>query len=361
MYGVASRLTPDSLRALATATFGEMLCSGITTVGEFHYLHHDRDGCSYAEPNEMSIALLDAASAAGVRLTLLDGCFLAAAPGQPPYGVQRRFADASGSAWEERVERLRVAPGRALLGAAIHSVRTVPPSDAAVVAAWADRQGRPLHAHVSEQPRENEESLAAYGASPTVVLARAGALSQRFTAVHVTHVSPEDRRELAAASASTCICPTTERNLADGLCELSLLIDDGIAVCIGTDSNASIDPFEELRALDGHERLRTLERGVRTPGSLLEAGTSTGHRVLGWGGAGRIAVGAPCDLVCVPLDSARLAGADEADLLGSVVASACASDVSTVVVGGELLVESGRHRDLDVPTSLSRAVAAVWT
>lgn len=360
MYELAARITPDSYRELATATFAEMVCAGFSAVGEFHYLHHDADGTPYAEPNEMSIALLDAAGAAGIRLTLLDTCYLAAAPGRAPHGVQRRFADASGAAWASRVEQLRVPPGRALRAAAIHSVRAVPPQDAAVVADWAVGHAVPLHAHVSEQPRENEESLAAYGATPTSVLAAAGALSSRFTAVHATHLSAQDRFHLGDAGAMACICPTTEQNLADGLCELTPLLGADVAPTIGTDGHTSIDPFEELRGLDGHERLRTLDRGTLTPEALLEAGTSTGHRSLGWERAGRVAVGAPCDLVSVSMDSARLAGADPDDLLAAIVAAASATDVFSVVVGGELLVDDGFHRFLDVPASLSRSVATLW-
>jgi formiminoglutamate deiminase len=360
MYELASKLTPDSYRELATATYAEMVCAGFTTVGEFHYLHHDADGTGYADPNEMSIALADAAGAAGIRLTLLDTCYLGSSPGHLPHGVQRRFADASGPAWASRVEQLRVPPGRVLRAAAIHSIRAVPPADAAAVAEWAVGHAVPLHAHVSEQPRENEEVLAAYGTTPTSVLGAAGALTERFTAVHATHLTSEDRWRLGDASAMACICPTTEQNLADGLCELTPLLGADVAPTVGTDSHTSIDPFEELRGLDGHERLRTLDRGTFTPESLLEVGTATGHRALGWERGGRIAVGAPCDLVSVSLDSERLAGADPNDLLGAIVAAACAADVFTVVVGGELLVDDGFHRFLDVPASLGRAIAAIW-
>jgi formiminoglutamate deiminase len=337
-----------------------MVCAGFSVVGEFHYLHHDVDGSPYGEPNEMSIALADAAGAAGIRLTLLDACYLGSSPGHAPHGVQRRFADASGAAWASRVEQLRLPPGRALRAAAIHSVRAVPPEDAAVVAEWAVGHAVPLHAHVSEQPRENEETLAAYGATPTAVLAAAGALSKRFTAVHATHLTSQDRFHLGDAGAVACICPTTEQNLADGLCELTPLLGADVVPTIGTDGHTSIDPFEELRGLDGHERLRTLDRGTLTPEALLEAGTSTGHRALGWERAGRIAVGAPCDLVSVSMDSARLAGADPDDLLAAIVAAASTADVFTVVVGGELIVDDGFHRFLDVPASLARSIATLW-
>jgi len=361
MYELAGRLSPDNYRDLATAAFAEMVCAGFTTVGEFHYLHHDTDGTEYADANEMSVALLDAARAAGIRITLLDACYLEAAPGHPPHGVQRRFCDASVERWASRVDDLAVAPEHARAGAAVHSVRAVPPEAIEVVAGWAEAHGAVLHAHVSEQPRENDECLAAYGSTPTGLLARAGALSRRFTAVHATHLVGEDRWHLGDAGATACVCPTTERNLADGLCELTELAGAGVALCVGTDCHATIDPFEELRCLEGHERLRTTTRGALTPSLLLEAGTAPGHRALGWPGVGRLEVGAACDLVCVATTSVRLAGADVEDLLAAAVAGATAADVSTVVIGGRLVASGGQHASIDVPTALERAVHAVWT
>jgi len=361
MYDLASRLTPDSYRDLATAVFAEMACAGFSSVGEFHYLHHGPDGTPYKDPNEMSVALLDAAHAAGVRLTLLDACYLEAGPGHPAHGVQRRFSDATPEQWAERVGALGVAAPRARIGAAIHSVRAVAPEAAEVVAAWATAHAAPLHAHVSEQPRENDECLATYASTPTALLARAGVLSPRFTAVHATHLAEADRWLLGDAGVAACICPTTERNLADGLCELGPLVAAGVSVCIGSDCHATIDPFEELRCLEGHERLRSQARATLGPETLLTAGTSAGHAALGWPAAGRIAPGAPCDLVCVETTSTRLAGADGEDLLSAVLASATADDVAMVVVDGALVASGGAHSSIDVPVALDRAIRAAWS
>jgi formiminoglutamate deiminase len=359
MYSLAEHLTPDTLRDLATATFAEMLCAGFTAVGEFHYLHHGTDGQRYDDPNATSRCLIDAACAAGLRLTLLDTCYLQSAPGEDVHGVQRRFSDGSAPAWAERLEDLGTLPDSVRVGAAIHSVRAVPPDAMAEVVAWSDRHAAPLHAHVSEQPLENELALAAYGVTPTVLLADRGALSGRFTAVHATHLTTEDRIELARAGAIACVCPTTERALADGLVELGPLRAANVPVALGSDSHAVIDPFEEARCVEGHERLRTLRRGAMSPGQLFDAATSVGHRSVGWSG-GSLSVGAPCDLVCVRTDGIALAGGGD-DLLAALLAAGTARDVTTVVVGGHLVVEGGAHRTIDVAGRLERAIRAAWT
>ena len=359
MYELAVRLTPDVLHELAIGAFSEMLCAGYTAVGEFHYLHHDRDGARYADPNEMSRAILDAAQTTGIRLTLLDACYLESAPGTPPSGAQLRFADASVSEWTARADALVAPSERVVVGGAIHSVRAVPPAGASVVAAWAASRSAPLHAHVSEQPSENEVAREAYGVTPTALLADAGALSDRFTAVHATHLVDGDRARLGDAGASVCVCPTTERDLGDGLVELARLVDAEIPLTLGSDSHAVVDPFDELRALEGHERLRTLRRGTCGPDQLLIAATASGHRSLGWSDGGRIAPGAPCDLVHVSTDAARLAGTGD-DAAG-LLAAATAADVRTVVVAGEPLVEDGRHRRVDTASVLDTAIRAVWS
>jgi formiminoglutamate deiminase len=336
-----------------------MLCAGFTSVGEFHYLHHATGGQRYDDPNETSRCLIDAASAAGLRLTLLDACYLQSAPGEDAQGVQRRFCDGSPAAWSARMECLGQVPEGVHVGAAIHSVRAVPPAAMDEVVAWSDQHVTALHAHVSEQPRENELALAAYGATPTMVLADHGALSARFTAVHATHLTAQDRSELARAGATACLCPTTERALADGLVELAPLRAANVPIALGTDSHVVIDPFEEARCAEGHERLRTLQRGTMSPGQLLTSATSAGHRSLGWS-AGSLTVGAPCDLVCVRVDGIQLAGAGS-DLLAGLLAAGSARDVTTVVVGGELVVQGGEHRQFDVADRLDRAVRAVWS
>src|SRR5262245_387644 len=356
MYEIAEAIQPDGYRALARATFGEMALAGITAVGEFHYLHHGSGGVPYEDPNEMGEAVVSAAGEAGIRITLLDTCYLNAGVHQWAEGVQRRFSDGSAEAWAERVARLEPGAGNRL-GAAIHSVRAVDPESAAVVADFAGERSWPLHAHVSEQPRENEECESAYGTTPAGLLARAGALSERFTAVHATHLADADFRRLSDARSGVCLCPTTERDLADGVGPARRLAESGVRLSLGTDSHASIDLFEEARAVELDQRLVTGLRGGHSAAVLLDAATAGGCEAIGWPEAGRIAPGALADLVTVGLDGVRLAGASPREALESVVFAATASDVRNVFVGGEVVVRNGAHANLDVARELDDAIS----
>ncbi len=248
MYRLAAALNPDTYLALATATYAEMALAGITAVGEFHYLHHAPGGAAYADPNAMSDAVAAAAVAAGVRLTFLDTCYLHGGFGRQLDEVQRRFSDGSAEAWVERVGAWGTGSVSVRVGAAIHSVRAVEPNEMAVVAHWADERGRVLHAHVSEQPEENQACLEAYGATPVVLLGRAGALNPRFSAIHATHVTDDDVGRLGRSGSSACLCPTTERDLADGIGPAAALRGAGCGLCVGSDSHAVIDLLEEARA-----------------------------------------------------------------------------------------------------------------
>jgi formiminoglutamate deiminase len=357
MYRVADRLDPESYLALARATYAEMALAGVTAVGEFHYLHHGPGGTPYADANEMGRALIAAAAEAGVRMTLIDSCYLHGGIGEPPEGAQRRFSDGSADAWAERVDAL--GEGESVrIGAAIHSMRAVDPGAAAVVAAWARERDRPLHAHVSEQPAENDACLEAYGRTPAALLSEAGALEARFTAVHATHLDDGDVSLLGGTGACCCVCPTTERDLADGIGRMERLAQAGASLSLGSDSHALIDLFEEARAVELDERLASGERGHHTAAALLRAASEDGHACLGWPGAGRIAPGAPADLVTVSLAGVRLAGTDPENALDSVVFAAGATDVQHVLVDGREVVSDGRHVSIDVPRELHEAVLA---
>jgi formiminoglutamate deiminase len=355
MYELAGSLDPDSYLALARATFGEMVLAGVTLVGEFHYVHHAPSGRAYADPNAMGHAVLRAAEEAGVRITLLDACYLHGGFGEGPDEVQRRFSDGNAEAWAERVSALGGSAG-ARIGAAIHSVRAVDPESAALVAGWAADQAAPLHAHVSEQPAENEACLAAHGLSPSMVLGEAGAVDERFTAVHATHLTDLDVGLLGEAGATCCLCPTTERDLADGIGPAGRLREAGCGLALGSDSHAVIDLLEEARAMELDERLASGVRGNHTAAELLTAATAGGYASLGWPNGGRIAEGAAADLVTVSLDSVRLAGTRPQDAVAAVVFAGAAPDVRHVMVGGRLAVRNGTHVSIDVPLELAETV-----
>ena len=346
MYELAGALDPDACFALSRAAFGEMALAGITCVGEFHYLHHAPDGTPYDDPNAMGRAVLAAARAAGLRITLLDACYL--------HGGIERFRDRDAAAWVERVDAI-AERGPARVGAAIHSVRAVDPAAARVVAEWA--AGRPLHAHVSEQPKENEDCLAAHGRTPTGVLAEAGALGEGFTAIHATHLTADDVALLGGAGATVCLCPTTERDLADGIGPARRLAEAGAALATGSDSHAVIDPFEEARAIELDERLATGVRGAHRAPELLRAATAGGYAALGGPEGGRHEAGALADLTTLSLDSVRLAGLDPRHAAATAVFAAGAPDVRDVMVGGAWIVRDGRHTGFDVPAALREALA----
>ena len=358
MYRVADRIDPESYFALARATYAEMALAGVTTVGEFHYLHHGAGGAGYGDPNEMGRVLLAAAAEAGVRITLLDCCYLHGGIGAPPDGTQRRFADASADAWAGRVNDLDESES-ARIGAAIHSMRAVDPEAAEAVASWALERERPLHAHVSEQPAENEACLEAYGRTPTRLLEDAGALAANFTAVHATHLDDGDVSVLGGASACCCVCPTTERDLADGIGRMRRLADAGASLSLGSDSHAVIDLFEEARAVELDERLASRQRVHHGAAALLRAASAAGQACLGWPEAGSIAPGAPADLVTVSLDGVRLAGWETEFALDAVVFAAGASDVRSVVIDGHEIVRNGQHLNVNVPDELSEAIRRV--
>jgi formiminoglutamate deiminase len=358
MYELASRLDPDLYLALARATYGEMALAGITCVGEFHYLHHRPDGAPYADANAMGRAVMQAARDAGVRMTLLDACYLHGGIREDLTGAQRRFGDGDAERWTQRVADL--AGGDSVrIGAAIHSVRAVDPGSAATVAAWASEREAPLHAHVSEQPAENEASRRAYGATPTAVLAEADALGERFTAVHGTHLSEPDIRLLGLAHTTCCLCPTTERDLADGIAGAERLRSAGIELALGSDSHAVIDLFEEARAVELDERLASGERGRNPASALLRAATESGHACLGWPDAGRLAPGALADMVTLAMDTPRLAGTGRREAADAVAFAASAADVLGVIVSGREVVRDGGHVALDVPRELAAAIQAV--
>ncbi|GAA0321043.1 formimidoylglutamate deiminase [Streptomyces polychromogenes] len=359
MYGVAQNLTPDSYFALARAVYAEMALAGITNVGEFHYVHHAPGGTPYADPNAMGEALIEAAAAAGIRITLLDTAYLAAGFGEAPNPHQLRFSDGTAEAWAERVSALKPRE-HALIGAAVHSVRAVPAGQLATVASWAQQRQAPLHVHLSEQTAENDACLAAHGRTPTQLLADHGVLGPGTTGVHNTHLTDEDIALLGGTTTGTCMCPTTERDLADGIGPAGRLQRAGSPLSLGSDSHAVIDLLEEARAMELNERLRSRTRGHWTANALLTAATADGHASLGRPDAGRLSPGALADFTTIALDTVRTAGPLPRLGAETAVFAASAADVRHTVVGGRHVVRDGAHTLVgDVAGALSEAIAAV--
>ncbi|MET9854907.1 formimidoylglutamate deiminase [Streptomyces sp. NPDC006450] len=359
MYKVAQNLTPDSYFALARAVYAEMALAGITNVGEFHYVHHAPGGVPYADPNAMGEALLAAAAEAGIRITLLDTAYLSSGFGRAPEPHQLRFSDSTADAWAERVSALKPRE-HALIGAAIHSVRAVPAGQLATVAAWAEEHRAPLHVHLSEQTAENDACQAAHGRTPTELLADHGVLGPRTTGVHNTHLTDGDIALLGSTTTGTCMCPTTERDLADGIGPAVRLQRAGSPLSLGSDSHAVIDLLEEARAMELNERLSSRTRGHWTANALLTAATADGHAALGRPDAGRLEAGALADFTTVALDSVRTAGPLPRLGAETAVFAATAADVRHTVVGGRHIVRDGAHTLVaDVPSTLATTIAAL--
>ncbi|MFF4088364.1 formimidoylglutamate deiminase [Streptomyces nigra] len=359
MYSVAERLTPESYHALARAVYAEMALAGVTAVGEFHYVHHAPGGTPYADPNAMGEALIAAAAEAGIRITLLDTAYLSSGFGRPPTAHQLRFSDGDADAWAERCSLLKE-HDHARIGAAVHSVRAVPAGQLSTVAHWAEERRAPLHVHLSEQTAENDACREAHGCTPTQLLALHGVLGPRTTGVHNTHLTPEDISLIGGSGTGTCMCPTTERDLADGIGPATALQNEGSPLCLGSDSHAVIDLLEEARAMELNERLRTRTRGHWTAAALLRAASADGHAALGWDGAGTLESGALADFTTIALDSVRTAGPLPRLGAETAVFAASAADVSHTVVAGRHVVRDGAHTLVpDVPRALADAVGAL--
>ncbi|WP_329132592.1 formimidoylglutamate deiminase [Streptomyces sp. NBC_01476] len=361
MYSVAFHLTPDSYFDLARAVYAEMALAGITCVGEFHYLHHQHGGAPYDNPNAMGEALIAAAQEAGIRITLLDTAYLhgglVRGGYRPLEGVQSRFGDGTADRWYQRWLRLK-GGDQVRIGAALHSVRAF--SDRDGYAVFAERMRLvPVHIHLSEQPAENDACVAVHGRTPARLLADSGFWGRNTTAVHATHLTGEDIGLLGRSDTTVCMCPTTERDLADGIGPAPQLRRAGCLLSLGSDSHAVIDMFEEARALELDERLRSRTRGHWTAAQLLRAAGEDGHASLGWPDAGRLEAGALADFTTITLESVRTAG--PAPRLGAETAvfAATGADVRHTVVAGRQIVRDGVHQLVDdVPGALSKAIAA---
>lgn len=352
MYRAALALGPEEIEVVSRMAFLEMALAGITTVGEFHYLHHPAEGGRYQDPDELAKRVVAAAHDVGIRIVLLRVGYARAGQRSPAHPRQIRFVDKSVEETLASVDRL--AAQGIPVGIAPHSVRALPLEWIREMGRHAREKKLPLHMHVSEQPREIEECLEEHGLRPIELLDREGLLDPRFTGVHAIHLKSEEIEALGRARANVCACPTTERNLGDGIVPALDLMDADVSISLGSDSQIEISLLQDARCLEYHLRLEKLERAVLAPAGkgepdalaqrLLAAATEQGGRSLGQDQAGKIEVGAPADLVAVDLEDPSICGASPATWIANLVFSAERTAIRDVWVGGRQIVEEGRHR-----------------
>jgi formimidoylglutamate deiminase len=351
MYTAAFRLTPEGLYAASRQAFLEMALAGVTAVGEFHYLHHAPDGAPYSERNLLAQTVIRAARDVGLRIALLRVGYARAGFEQALDPRQRRFVDPGPEQWLEAVETLArevEGDGAVSVAAAPHSVRALPRAWLEALARCAP--GR-LHMHVAEQPLEVQACVAEHGQRPLELLHTLGLLGSGFVAVHGIHVTPSEIALLRQSGAAVCACPTTERNLGDGVVPADQLLEAGVSLSLGTDSQASIDLLGEAALVEGHLRLVRGQRNVLDPGKgkpeglgarLIGMATSGGARALGLP-TGELTPGQPADFFTVDLEHPKLMGTAPDAVAGALVALAGGVPVREVAVDGRLLVQDGRH------------------
>lgn len=342
MYHAASRLSPEGLYAASRMAFLEMVLGGITTVGEFHYVHHGPDGKPYGDRNELARQVLRAAGDTGLRIALLRTAYVRSAWGKPAEPAQARFITPQVEDFIADTEALREHSESAWVGIAPHSLRAVPLDYLREAIAYARSRRMPVHMHVSEQPADVEACVAEYGLRPVELLDRNGILHSRFTAVHAIHITSEEISALSRASSTVCACPTTERNLGDGTVPAEQLLSAGVPISLGSDSNVQINLLEDARELEYHLRLSKLERSLLEAKRLFACATEAGAASLGAPG-GVLEVGRPADFFTLAMDDPSVGGADPGSLLNCVVFSAERTAIRDVAVAGKFVVRDGRH------------------
>jgi formimidoylglutamate deiminase len=352
MYHAASQLDPQDVYDVARMSFLEMVLAGTTTVGEFHYLHNDPNGRPYDDPNLLSKQVIAAAQSVGIRIVLLRTAYLRSGFELPWDRGQGRFIESAKTFLENTsalVYDCSANPAEVRFGVAPHSTRAVPLHDLAEIAAWSRENKLPLHMHVAEQVAENLGCLREYGSTPVQFLGENGLLGADFTAVHAIHISADEIAMLAEAAATICSCPTTERNLGDGILAADHVMAAGVRVALGSDSQAQIDPLEDARELDYHLRLEQQERAIldqipaRTLASrLFDCATVHGSRALAVPGEG-LTPGSFADFFTVDLNDASIAGHSGEDLLSIIVFSLSRTAIRDVVVNGRLILRDRKH------------------
>lgn len=352
MYHAAGQLDPQDVYDVARMTFLEMVLAGTTTVGEFHYLHNAPNGEPYDDPNLLSKQVIAAAQSVGLRIVLLRTAYLRSGYLLTPDPGQIRFFEST-AAFLENMSALMscysTAPNQVRFGVAPHSIRAVPLADLKEIAAWTRKNKLPLHMHVAEQVAENTACLSEYGLTPVALLNKHQILDRHFTAVHAIHISADEISMLANANATICSCPTTERNLGDGIFAADRAMKAGIRVALGSDSQAQIDPLEDARELDYHLRLEQQERAIldqvdaKTLDSrLFESATERSAHALALHGK-QLAFGSLADFFTVDLNDVSIAGHSAEDLLSVIVFSLNRSAIRDVVVNGQFVLRDQKH------------------
>jgi formimidoylglutamate deiminase len=354
MYRLVTLLTPEDVEAIARYLYIEMLEHGYTTVGEFHYLHHDRDGKPYAERAEMSNRIVAAAQEAGIALTLMPVLYAHGGFGHKPLSpAQRRFGG-DARFITELVAELRdfhLPHSTLRIGVAPHSVRAV---DALVLTEVVEEATRldpsmPIHMHVSEQVGEVSECVATHGATPLDWIADLVPIDARWCFIHATHLTQLEMRKLAATGAAVGLCPMTEANLGDGIFEFERWFEAAAPWCIGGDSHVSVSPFEELRALEYSQRLRHRVRNVSASEQAPDVAANLWGRAAEGGAralaqpSGTISAGKRADLVVIDASEVDFESLTASAMLGISMFGGNSNRVRDVFMGGEPVVTQGRH------------------
>lgn len=358
MYRAAAFVSPEDLYHVARATFLEMAGAGITVVGEFHYLHRDPQGCVYSDANLLSRQVIAAAQSVGLRICLLRSAYFRAGFERPPHPGQSRFYETPEEYLRNLVdlEQDFASADEVTVGTAPHSIRAVPLPELKQISQYAQARPKfPLHMHISEQIGENAACVSEYGTTPVTLASEHGILSPQATLIHAIHLTPAEFESVAVSGATICSCPTTERNLGDGIFPADTASRLGIPVAFGTDSQAQIDILEDARQLEYHLRLRDRQRAIldgsaRTDwaskdpigASLLRSVSSNGYAALGLNG-GTLAIGQPADFFTVDLNDLSILGVDAESLPAQAIFALAKSAVRDVAVQGRLILRDGHH------------------
>jgi formimidoylglutamate deiminase len=352
MYHAASQLNPQDVYDVARMAFLEMVLAGTTTVGEFHYLHNAANGQPYDDPNLLSKQVIAAAQSVGIRIVLLRTAYLRSGYELPCDPGQIRFFESTGNFLENMttlIEGCSANSTEVRFGVAPHSIRAVPFPDLKEIAVWARARKLPLHMHVAEQVAENTACLREYGRTPVDLFNRERILGPDFTAVHGIHINSDEIAMLADTDSTICSCPTTERNLGDGILAADNVMAAGIRVALGSDSQAQIDPLEDARELDYHLRLEQQQRAILDQTAakplaswLFDCATVHGAQALAFPG-GDLTAGSLADFFTVDLHDVSISGHSAEDLLPILVFSLNRSAIRDVVVNGRYILRDQQH------------------